>query len=284
MSLAGRRSLRSTTVDSWLFDREIAAGDLSGALDHADALLRGFPYLADAIFPALNNLAKNPRAVSALVGKLETNPPWRSPFLANLSATAPDPDLPRSVLSAIKATAAPPTEAELEAYIDRLLKAGFFHRAYLDWQYFFEKRLEKNEYLYNGDFEIPPSQLPFDWLNPSVEGAQVAIEGADKAPAQVLNRSEPAPAGHALKVEFVNQRVSRALVSKLLVLPPGAYTFSAQVRAEDLQNERGVWWTIHCADGKQDLVADTERTSGTTSWKRIEVTFEIPAKGCRAQS
>lgn len=283
MRLAGQRSLRSTGVDAWLFDHEVAAGDLPQALDHADALLRGFPDFADAVFPVLINLTKNPRNISALVAKLGTNPPWRSSFLANLSATAPDPDLTRSVLSAIKATAAPPTAAELQAYIDRLVKDKLFHHAYLDWQYFFQIHLNKNQYLYNGDFQNPLTQLPFDWLMPNVEGAQLAIESPDNAQARMLDGSDAAQANHVLRVEFVNQRVSGALVSKLLVLPPGSYTFSAEVRAEDLQNERGVWWTIHCADGKQDLVAETERTSGTIPWKRIEVAFEVPAKGCRAQ-
>src|SRR5207253_10785429 len=131
---------------------EVAARHLPRAFDYVDALLRGFPYLSDQVFPVLIKVLDSPQAISALAAKLETNPPWRPSFLAALAAEAPESNLPRAVLAAIKSGPIPPTASEVKPYLDRLLKSELVNQAYADWRYFAggDSDLKKeNNYIYN---------------------------------------------------------------------------------------------------------------------------------------
>jgi hypothetical protein len=114
--------------------------------------------------------------------------------------------------------------------------------------------------------------VPFDWRIDRVRGADTEV-------------SETGSDGNlALRLKFHGIRVPYRHASQILLLPAGQYRLSGQVRAFSLKNERGMQWTISCADDRKVLAA-TERVSGSQPWSDFEVIFVVPGPAsCRAQN
>ena len=89
--------------------------------------------------------------------------------------------------------------------------------------------------------------------------------------------------GRALRVVFGGTRVPYHQVSKLLMLPPGAYQLSGLVKADQLVNERGMIWHIFCAEDTKVSLATSTAVVGTFPWRPFSTDFDVPATGCHAQ-
>jgi hypothetical protein len=125
-------------------------------------------------------------------------------------------------------------------------------------------------YVNNGGFDYPPSGLPFDRVIENVRGARTEI---------VVDENS----NKVLRVEFHNTRVAFRHVSQLLLLQPGFYRLTGAAKSVDLRNDRGMQWTISCADGQQ--LVSTDRVAGTRPWSAFDVPFEVANReGCRVQS
>jgi len=272
MTVAGARSLRDPAAQAWLFQNRLRSGDVAAALDHADALLRTEPQLADRMLPALAGLASDPAAWPALVARLATDPPWRPRLLAELGARG-EPAAAFAVLSELRSGPNPPTDGEVTAYLDRLIAEERFELAYLAWIHFLApERTSELAYVTNGDFERPITGGPFDWR----------IDRATGASTSVVATGDP-DRGLALRVVFADTRVPYRNLTKLLLLPPGGYRLLADVKANDLNTARGMTWRVRCAGGERRIVGETPPVAGTTAWQRVEGAFEVPSTGCRAQ-
>jgi hypothetical protein len=192
-----------------------------------------------------------------------------SAFLANRSEF----DASAALLQALAAARAPATPAELSFYLDALVQENLFERAYFAWlDSLPADRSQQIAYVYNGDFAAPLENSPFDWRFAAQNVADVGVAGS------------PAPAtGPALRIEFTGRRVSAPLASELLMLPPGDYVLSGNAMTEQLVNERGLWWTLSCADKDRNLsLGSTERMSGNRPWQKFATRFEVPPS-CTAQ-
>ncbi|MEX0852703.1 MAG: hypothetical protein WD036_05380 [Bauldia sp.] len=273
MRRAAERSLRDPVVQAWLFDARVRSGDVARAIDHADVMLRTRPELGGRIMPALVRFAEDPAARVPLVAHLAESPPWREWFLTGLSGRNTPPGAALPVLSALRSTSAPPTDREFKPYLDRLIESGDFERAHLVWLLFLPgERLGNLRYIDNGDFERPIGDLPFDWAVSRIGGASTLIETTGTA-----------GSGKAVHVVFAGGRVLYRNLAKLLVLPPGSYRLSGDVKTENLVNERGMVWRVRCAEKDQALLAETPAVAGTTPWHPFGQDVVVPASGCRAQ-
>jgi len=67
------------------------------------------------------------------------------------------------------------------------------------------------------------------------------------------------------------------------MLPPGQYELSVLAKADNLENERGLVWTVACAEADQQALGETEPIRGTVEWHRISARFAVPDAQCRAQ-
>lgn len=273
MELASRRSLRDAPVQAWLFDRRARLGDFDGALYHADALLRTRRGVRDDIGPMLLAFAIDPEAQSALIGSLANDPPWRGWFLDLVSRQVDNPGIAWEIFSALEESARPPRDSELRTYLGGLVKAGLYEDAYLSWLQFLPSERRGNvSFAYNGDFEQPLSGVPFDWIVSRVRGASTEIVDSGRA-----------GAGKALRIVFANTRVAYRHVSKWMLLPPGRYQLSGDVRAEQLETERGMIWRVTCAEDEKHGIGESAPIVGTVAWQSFTMDFEVPQTGCRAQ-
>lgn len=273
------QALLRLAADRWLYDldaqlrvinADLAAGDVADALPHIDITLRSRPAIRAEVVSGLVPLALAPD-IGPLAKLLSENPPWRAEFLKAVSRGA-EPMQPLRLYSALAETAAPPTDEELGYLLGALVKAKRFREAYLVWVKFLPKeRLATLGNVYNGAFEFPTSNLPFDWSFTPIAGAETSVEGRPDDP---TNR--------ALHVELNGRRIPYHNVAQWMLLPPGTYELKASGMADQLQNERGFWWTVSCADGTQ--LGTSDRIRGTTGWTPLKAEFAVPATdACVAQ-
>jgi len=273
MRLAGDRTWHDNSTQSWLFDRHVRRGEFSQALPHIDAVLRSNLDLQNQLFPVVASFTVKPPAFSALTEFLETSPPWRTWFLSELSARLANRARLIELFNALKSSARPPTNEELQAYINRLVNDGSFDIAYQTWRETLPAATRANVSVpYNKDFVLAVDRMPFNWVFTQVAGADIQIV--------------PSPDGgktRVLRVEFSGARLNFANVRQVVLLPPGEYVFLGKVKTERLAGPRGLWWNILCAGNSPQSIARTELAIGTAPWTDFSINFTVPSAGCKAQ-
>jgi tetratricopeptide (TPR) repeat protein len=275
MQIAGSRTWRDWTIQSWLFNSDVRRGDYVSAIPHLNAILRADPSLRPQLFPVIAALTFNSDAAKALTAFLATSPPWRAWFLSELSARSTSQPRLVQLYTALSESDRPPTREELAPYLDRLVRDGNFKLAYQTWHDRLPAALQASgRQPFNRDFNVPLDGSPFNWVLTDTPGAEIRIVPV------------PEDGGRkALRVQFSGARVNFANVRQLLVLPPGNYILAGRVKAEDFTSPRGLWWRVFCAGAGKDAatIAQTPLVAETTSWSDFSVGLQIPQSGCEAQ-
>lgn len=276
MDSAARLSLHDSAADFWLMQKSARAKDEKSALYYADVLLRTAPDLATYVVPVLAHLAEEKGSSRLLSGVLADNPPWRKQFFAALPNSITDARTPLGLLMALRTSAVPPSRIEVGDYIDFLVARKFYDLAYYTWlQFLPPEELRSAGRLFNGNFEVTPSGLPFDWQIQS--GAGVTVD--------IVPRSDKA-GGHALLVDFQYGRVDFRGVTELVMLAPGTYEFKGQYKGQ-LSGPRGLKWRVVCVGTAAAPIAPVGESpmiiGMTPTWRTIAFSFTVPAKDCKAQ-
>ena len=123
LNAAVRSSIRDSIAVYWLLRKSREAQDYVTAVYCADALLRTRSQAGQYVMPLLVEMAEKAGAGATLKSTLFNNPPWRSSFLSAMAQRASDPRATLELLLALKETSAPPTAAELAAYVNALMHA-----------------------------------------------------------------------------------------------------------------------------------------------------------------
>ena len=273
MQLAAQRSLRDHIPHAWLFHRAVAKGEFTVALRHADIVIRRHWRLRSQLLQSLIRLASDEGSVDEVIKVLVRNPPWRSWFLREFARGAPALQDTMRFYDLLQASPQPPTESELAPYLERIVTAGHFEHAFRSWKNSLPpERRQHSIQFYNGNFRFLVSNLPFDWIIQRARG--VTTEVVD----------HPDRSGRVLQIKFVNAQVRFRHVRKLMLLAPGIYRLSGKVLANDLRTPRGIHWKLLCADGRQQILAETANVAGTTDgWIEFEHEFHVPKLDCHAQ-
>lgn len=128
-------------------------------------------------------------------------------------------------------------------------------------------------FVFNGDFETPPSGSAFDWqLEPGGEyreGFVAAIRpetGIDKV-------------SRVLSVRFTHRPIRSPIARQVLALPPARYQMSFLSKQTVQLGANGPIWTLTCSNSGAPLIndkwAETEEKGG---WKRSKVAFVVADK------
>lgn len=270
---AVHRGPRDRYTHARLFEYGLQTGDVAKALGHFDFLLRLRPETAPTLLPVLVTLAAEPAVQPALAERLAAAPPWRAPFLRLLAQTATDAAAVEPLWQALRVgPRGGLPQAELQPWLDRLLREDQGDRAYLLWvSQLGQRELAELGNVFNGDFELAPSGFGFDWRFGRVAGARI-------------DRMPVAGAGGnlALRIAFDDRRVPFAHVQQVLALPPGIWRLQGRARADALRNDRGLIWQVTCHAGGAPL-GRSEPLKGQRSWHPFELEFEVPTQGCSAQ-
>lgn len=271
MNAAVRVSLHETIGVYWLMLKSTEAGDYKTAIAYADALMRTAPDMATYVVPVLAHFAADKAASDSVKAVIDSNPPWRKLFFALLPQSVADARTPLNLLVSLKTTATPPTSEEVGHYLQALIAHKAYDLAYYTWlQFLPAEQLSNAGMLFNGNFEVTPSGMPFDWI--IEQGSGVTID--------IVPR--PGKSERSLLIDFLYGRVDYHSVHELVVLAPGNYQFNGQYSGK-IVGPRGLKWRIVCADTNVRLGESQMITGLTATWKPTDFAFTVPAEGCRAQ-
>jgi hypothetical protein len=238
---------------------------------YADVLLRTRPESGKYVVPILTKIVEDKGSSGLVEAVLDKNPPWRKQFFEALPHSVEDARTPLEFFLQLKTSPTPPTSGEIAPYIKFLLSRKLYDLAYYTWlQFLPADELREAGLLFNGNFDVVPSGLPFDWM--MTPGSGVTLEIVPK----------PDSTGkHALLVDFAYGRVEYHSVRQLVMLTPGTYEFKGQYKGQ-LLGPRGLKWRIVCESGP--TLEESPMIIGMMpSWRALEFTFTVPAQDCRAQ-
>jgi tetratricopeptide (TPR) repeat protein len=201
------------------------------------------------------------------------NPSWWPEFFRHVCARATGAGAMQAVYAA-RVVAKVVTSDEWRCVIERLQRDGQWAGAYLVWL----NGLPLGErqyvgYVFNGGFELPLSNLGFDWRIPVQSGAVVSAEPGAGVTGQ-----------RALSVSYDNQRYNGPPVYQNLVLVPGRYRMEGRTRS-DLNAWLGLQWGLYCQDGsgrEARQLARSEPFRASTPWREFHQDFAVPPD-CPAQ-
>ena len=273
MEAAARLSLHESVAVYWMMRKSVEAGDYQAAIAYADALLRTDRGLDQYVMPELAHFAENKASNALIKAVLKDNPPWRDRFFGDLLSSITDARTPLDLLLALRNTPAPPTSLEIRDYVEFLIAHHFYDLAYYTWlQFLPSEQLRHAGLLFNGNFELPPSGLPFDWA--IAQGSGVTVDIVPLAD----NGGE-----HALLVDFLYGRVDYHSISEMTLLAPGSYQFAGRYKGK-LVGPRGLKWRVVCAGEAGARLGESTMIGGSAAaWKSTEFSFTVPPANCRAQ-
>lgn len=266
--IAARRSPRDLPTGAWLTEHYLVAEDYPSALAQIDVILRTSPTSGASLLPLMAKLAVDPAFAGALADVLQRRPQWRGGLLATLHGDK-DPRAADAVMSALRQGGGLSDE-EFDQWIASLLRQDRWGEAYSRWVGSIDLQGEALPLVYNGQFEQPVSGRGFDWRMSRMAGVSVEF---------VPDRSAKGLSAHAA---FRGRPVAQVNLEQPLLLAPGAYRFSARVRADALRSDRGLEWTVTCA-GPAGVLASSERVDGTFGWRTVTMDVIVPVTGCQGQ-
>lgn len=262
-TLAGEYSPRDRWAQAWLADDALRAGRSDFALVHIDQLLRMDAWIPRHLFPVLARLALAPTFRAALVPTMRTAA-WRDAFLAWWLASPEPAAAVLATTDGLRDSGVAVAASVRAARVSRALREGRGVDAWLDWaDGLTPARATGLGLIVDGGFE-QPAMGAFDWQLGDRSAADVQITPRLDAP------------GQALRISFDGERGDFHDVAQRLLLPPGAYRFSAQIRTEELQGDQGLIWTVRCGSAAGEMLAHGNSLAGTAPWQRHTFDFVVP--------
>ena len=131
--------------------------------------------------------------------------------------------------------------------------------------------------VFNGDFERPLAARLFDWhVNPGGdyrEGFAAAIRSDDSRGSR----------NTVLTIRFNGRAIKASAAQQFLVLAPGRYTLSYNVREIALSAPGSIIWTLRCVPSTlSPVMAAAQKHPVAAGWFNYSQTLVIPA-GCDGQ-
>jgi tetratricopeptide (TPR) repeat protein len=167
----------------------------------------------------------------------------------------------------------PPSFEEVDFYVAHLLQRRNFSECRRAWLELADRNdagderfRRKENYVWNGGFELPLREAALDWRAYARTGYSI-----ERRPEEGIRGS------YALRLSFDGTRNLdfRGLNQVLLVDPGQRYRFSFQARSEALSTEEGLYFQItDRRSGK--ILATSSPVLGTTPWTAYASSFTVP--------
>lgn len=259
MNAALRRSPRDVPALYWLAFDALAGQDLSLAVTRFDRLLRVEPAKGPDVQPLLLLISGHPRGWPALARALADAPPWRDDFMRRSLGVLPD-----------GATATRWMRVAAENGLDfssderAMLLRGMMARR--EWE-FVRRHMAAEGHdltrLRDGGFDEGRGDGLRGWHLGAAKGIDARL------------------ADSRLSLEFLGLRAPFRHLHQTLLLDPGPWRFTGQIRMARFETGLGLRWVLACLDPAQPIAADTPR-KGESGWERFSWEFVVP-EDCRAQ-
>ncbi|MEY6431478.1 hypothetical protein ABC977_03545 [Thioalkalicoccus limnaeus] len=248
-------------------------GDLARAVRHWSLAVEADPARRQAVFAVLLTLLEEPETRYAIRPLALDPPPWWEAFFAQVARRAISVETVRALYGLRReALRMPPSSAEREAYVARLQRDGLIAEAYLVWvNGLTESQRRHLGLLFDGGFELEPTQSGFGWQTPRSARVEVrfaptyGVEGA-----------------RALQLRFRQREQAYRHLYQTLFLDPGYYRVSGQVRLDSLTTIGGLRWQLDCVQPSRTRLGESERFLGSGDWRTFSFELAVP-DGCGLQ-
>jgi hypothetical protein len=214
-------SRRDLWTQLWMIESNVQRNDIGEALRHYDRALRTSDSAKELLFPILLDAAASPAVTPQLGRLLAARPAWWEDFVTRLVTEGRSSMAIEAITLALRLDPAiPPERSLLAAAVNRLTQLGDYQRA-LDL--YRRAGGAGNVLVRNGDFEAESRFAPLDWVLSDSNGAGGMMQPG-------------LPGGKALLMVVEAGSPGGTVARQLLVLPAGAYRFSAlagRVSGED---------------------------------------------------
>jgi len=274
-TLIAERTLRDFPTLLWQFEQQANRQDYPAMMETADAILRQNMAVPGALY-VMNRMAAlmtDEKARVPMAAKLSTPSTWRRTFL-DTAASKGDINAFPELMALIQPDNPIRIGSSWNLYFNRLIPNGASRMAYAVWVGLIDlDPAGALGLLYNGGFEQEPTGLPFDWKITPARGMEI-----------VRDPDIHAEGGSSLRVTFGGGETNFNNLQQTLILDPGRYRLSGQVRMDDLRNARGMRLALRCLGPDSAVVAQSPLFSGTSDWKRFSVDFEVPPQFCDYQT
>ncbi len=278
--IAGRRSMRDSAAQLFLIQKALGSKSYDEALYRLDGLVRAHSRRGTESFKRFDDflrliadLVKVPEARKAIASQLAKTPPWRKAFLKQLVSNSSSPvSTIYALFVEMRETSHPPNTEETKAVYDRLIKEGNFELAHYMWLNFLtDEKLAKSEMIFDGSFDLPPSNDYFGWN---------AVNSANVRAAPI--RSDANPNDKILSLEISASPKKFDGLFQYLRLSPGSYKLALDARITEIDTESDLTWQIYCVPGNGPI-GELEGFAEKSQWKRLEVDFRVPDQNCETQ-
>jgi hypothetical protein len=247
----------------------LRAGDEPQALAILRSVVDLYPGAHAIVWPVYVAGLDSGRHDAFFAAAASENPGWWREFFGTACEKAANVAAVERVF-AVRAVAGTAGDDERRCLIARLQRENRWTNAYQAWLNSLPPaQRQRIGYVFNGDFELPLSNLGFDWTIPPQDGVIVETLPAAGATGR-----------RALRVEFVNKRWGGPPVQQYLMLTPGRYRFEGRGRADRLDTWLGVQWGLYCVPrpgGEPRQLARSDRLRGTSEWEVFRQEFTVPA-------
>lgn len=215
-------SRRDLWTQLWMIETNVQRNNVGEALRHYDRALRTTESARELLFPILIEAAASPGVTPQLGRLLATRPAWWQDFVTRLVTEGRSSTAIEAIALAIRLDPAVAGERSLlGAAVNRLAQLGDYQRALNLYR---RAGGAGNALVRNGDFEAENRFAPLDW----VLGDSIGAGG-------MMQPGLPG-GGRALLMVVEAGASGGTIARQLLVLPAGAYRFSAlagRVSGED---------------------------------------------------
>ena len=257
---------RQTLLEAGAF--HLRAGEEPQAL----AILRRvgdlYPDARGELWPVFVSALDARRHDDFFAGVVRDNPAWWPAFFGHACRKATDVDALQRVFNA-RALAGTVVADERRCLVDRLQRENRWANAYQVWLNSLPADQRRRVgFVFNGGFELPLSNLGFDWTVPPQDGVDVDAQPTGGATGR-----------RALRVDFVNKRWAGPPVQQYLMLHPGRYRFEGRGRADGLETWLGVQWGLYCLPvGRPEprQLARSGRFLASSDWEAWGDDFAVP--------
>jgi len=218
----------------------------------------------------LEMMLQDPKGEAALARVFTRAPAWReSVWIQICKRTKVTVAAAATLVNDIARGGNPLSRLESMAWVERLIAAREWPAAYAAWSATLPSGdVAPVNNVYDGKFQRPPQNVGFGWRIFHVDGASAEQRTEADIP--------------YLHLAFEDRRVPFGDVSQLLALQPGEYLLSGRVRG-GLRSERGLQWTVTCANESRNKVGESERLTGAFPWRDFKFSLVVPPEGCGAQ-
>jgi hypothetical protein len=269
---ASKFSMRNPSIQFTSILTQLSQKQYSGALFHADGLLRSRPDMGPQLFPVFVKLLADKTFVSELVKVLGQNPPWRQPLMVHMRSQTKEAGYLYIVMSALHREGVELARTEVSQLINMFISNKNYDQAYFVWLDLLKpEELKLAKGVFDGDFDLDPQNSYFGWTANSRPNSRISV---------ALRPGSQTERG--VVIDFSDETQRFANLYQYLKLAPGDYRLSYEAMGRNITTDSGLIWRIRCVEKPSDIGAGV-RHAETAQWANYTTMIKVPETGCETQ-